>query len=88
MGDKWAWVFNASDVQQVMLNAVLLTPTPFFPGTAPFPAMTLLFMWLQDEPDREADPAEKQTSPKKALFQVNLLHHWPCPYLHAKGTLK
>lgn len=40
MGDKWAWVFNASDVQQVMLNAVLLTPTPFFPGTAPFPAMT------------------------------------------------
>lgn len=71
-----------------MLNAVLLTSTPFFPGTAPFPAMAFLFLWLCDEPDQEADPAEKETSSKKALSQVNQLCLWPCPYLHAKGNLK
>lgn len=88
MGEKSAWVFKTSAVQQVMPNAVLLTPTPFFPGTAPFPVMALVFIWLHDEPDQEADPAEKQTSSKKALSQVNRLLHWPCPYLYAKGNLK
>lgn len=58
-GDKSAWVFKTSDVQQVVLNAALLTPTLFFPGSAAFPGIVFLLMWLHDKPDYEADPAEK-----------------------------
>lgn len=82
MGEKSAWVFKTSGVQQVTLNGVLLTPTPSLPGTAPLPAMALLFMWLRGEPGQEADPAEKQASSKKALSEVDQLCHWPYPRLH------
>lgn len=34
-----------------------------------------LFMGLHDEPDQEADSAEKQTSSKKALSQLDQLPH-------------
>lgn len=80
-GDKSVWVLKTSDVQQVMRKTGLLPPTPFFPGAAPCPVMSLLFLWLQDKPDQEAHPAEKQTSSKKGSLSCQLVVPLALPIL-------
>lgn len=58
-----------------MLSATQLTPIVLIPGSASCPMTAFLFMGLCDEPDQEADSAEKQTSSKKALSQLDQLPH-------------
>lgn len=61
-----------------MLNAVLLTPTPFFPSTVPFPVMAL-FMWLHYDSDQE-------DSSRKTPSQVSQLHQWRAHTCMLKGV--